>query len=309
VPGTVPPTATPEEREACPEGLVNYYGIASVGNQAVIHVPRSRVSSASERLEALGRTTCGALLGLRANYADEAAVPEPVKQTLAACRDHLGATIEAIELDAPRTKEIAPASAGALTLDPDRDRRIQELEAGMDALVASSAGQRSEAGITIAILGATVLLLLALIGFMWHRAREARDQLAKRTTTNPDEVAQLIERLKKEFNTKLAAATKSHSVQLREQIAAMRAVEREYEEAIEFSRDAMQQHLAKRDTVIRDLEQSARALSVQAQQSRVRAEKAEKQSEKLRARLRSAKTGDIATGERGQEGGAFIPSA
>ena len=56
--GRAPDDATPEEIEACPRGLTNYFGIASTGNLAVIRIPKTRTPTRAERLEALAKAAC-----------------------------------------------------------------------------------------------------------------------------------------------------------------------------------------------------------------------------------------------------------
>jgi hypothetical protein len=83
-----PPSATNEELEVCPNGPVNYFGVASAGaRHAVIWVPKARVASSYERYETLGRTACEALGGVAAAAPVSGGAPDPVREALHRCAD------------------------------------------------------------------------------------------------------------------------------------------------------------------------------------------------------------------------------
>lgn len=306
-----PPDATAEEKEFCPKGLVNYYGIASGLNRAIIRVPKTRALTRAEKLETLGRTTCATLLGVKSAYGDDAAVPAPVRDTLDACSAQLG-KVAPVALD--RVPEIAKAVAAAPAVPSEDtavfDRRIRELEQGRAALLAAAEKQQERANMWITLLSAALVMLLAMNVMLWLRGRKAaQTATAGGQSAKPEEIAQVVAQLKKEFKTKLAAASQSHGTQLREQIASMHAVEQEYEEAIEHIRTAMQDRVSERDRVIAELEKTNEGLAHQVEQARMRVAKSEKQVEKLRTRLRSAKNSEPPTSEReGSGDGVFQPA-
>jgi len=297
VPGAVPEGATPEERELCPKGLVNYYGIASSGNQAVIHVPRTRIATLAERLESLGRAACGTLAGVKSAYPEGASIPKPLAESLSACESQLAGGVDPVDLGsappAPVTsgKDAPPVTAANMALE----RRVKELEQRSQALVAAAQSQQLHANLWIGILGAAAILLLGYNVLLWTRLRRARSgSSARAADASPDreQLAQALAQVKKELKAKLAQASESHGTQLREQIAAMQTVEQEYEEAIEHIRHTLGQRVSERDEAIAKLENKLAALSHELEQAGSRERKAEKQVAKLRTRLQQAKGRD-----------------
>ena len=306
-----PPGATAEEREACPKGLVNYYGIASAGNQAIIHVPRTRMATRAERLEQLGQTSCSALAGVEKAYARDGAVPEVIEKTLKTCRQELEGKVAPVALTAPKKTakqkggETEPSDAAVAAFD----RRIRELEQGRQALVASARQQQKQANLWIGILGAVAVLLLGWNVVMWQRARKLKAASLNAKAPNKEKTPQAVGQLKREYKVKLNEASKEHGAQLRKQIAAMQEVEREYEEAIEQLRQGAREQLEKRDRTIVELERTARMLAQQLQHLETQATKSDKQLEKLRARLRLAKSGDSRVDPRNSDPGGILAPA
>ncbi len=312
VPGKVPSSATPEEREVCPNGLVNYYGIASVSNRAVIHVPRVRTATLAERLTTLGRKTCGTLAGVKTSYGDPEMVPSVISKTVDDCKKQLGTAVAPVDVaSVPPVKAAASAAVGVKDLALGAgalEGRIRELEQGRAALVAAANDQRSESNTLIAILGAAIVLLFGTNIWTLRKARSVQAEVtSEQGSMNAEELARALVQVKKEFKAKLAALTKSHSEQLREQIAAMHRVEREYEEAIEYSRESMQKRIAKRDKVIEELERTTHTLTQQFEKAMSRSVKSEQRMEKLRARLRNAKTQDSVAAPNQSAGEALVP--
>ena len=235
--GCVPGKAedpTPEEREACPNGVVNYYGIASVGSEAPIFVPQTRAASLAERLTSLGKTTCGTIAGVRNAYGDTA-VPDSIQESLHACEKQLGDNIAPVAVSsAPSVASPEPAVAASAPAVLENASRIRALEQERNALLAAASEQRTVSNVLVGILGAIAVGLALLNIFLRLRMRKA-----SANASNSQELKRVVEQMKKEFKEKLATAVKSHGTQLRDQIAAMRAVEQEYEDAIEYNRSAM----------------------------------------------------------------------
>ena len=174
--GSAPSWASPEELEICPRGVVNYFGVASLGNIALIFLPKTRTATHAERLEELARSSCGALAAMGKSKSDSA-LPQSAKEALSGCRQVMGdAAIDAASAVAPSEEPMA-GRVRELTVE------LQEKQKRIDLLENASAlrwqGRPSEDRGTYALF---VLSGIGLVGgtFGWLRLRRA----AKNKTAN-----------------------------------------------------------------------------------------------------------------------------
>jgi len=208
----VPEGTSAEEREACPTGLVNYFGVASIGSQqSIIWVPKTRVPSQAERLETLSRSACSAIASVeKLSDSLPASRRAAIAKAASDCRTTMPDAIPTAPDSAEASTEPQPPSVTALTQQLDDSRaKVARLETRLQAKDTESAllaPKLQTSRWVPALLGALFLLLCgngiqALLHFRQRRATRAQRQVL----VDRDRLARALRAMEDEFDSRVAA--------------------------------------------------------------------------------------------------------
>lgn len=208
----VPGDATAEERDLCPNGIVNYFGVASSGPQyPIIWIPKSRVASQAERLEALGRTACGAI-GAIEHAADQlpATQQHALRKAAEDCRSRLPEAVERGAEAAKASSDPPPPSVTDLTHERDEARaavsRLESQLRAKDNEVALVAPRlRLNQWIPALVAAAAFLLAGNVVQAVWHLRNRRAAKAQRQVLVDRDRLARALRALEDEFEARVAA--------------------------------------------------------------------------------------------------------
>ncbi len=217
----VPSDATAEERALCPNGVVNYFGVASSGPQhPIIWIPKSRVASQTERLEALGQSACGAI-GAVEHAADQlpATQQQALRKAAEVCRNHLPEAVER-GVEAARASSDPPVpSVRGLTRERDEARAaVSRLEAQLRAADTQAALVAPKLRLNQwipALIGAAVFLLAGnVLQAVWHVRNRRAAKAQRQVLVDRDRLARALRSLEDEFESRVAAIQKEKEAEI-----------------------------------------------------------------------------------------------
>lgn len=278
--------ASPEELAFCPKGLVNYYAIAG----AQLRIPLSQQETYGEKASRVARTACRALDGThQALAAQRADLSAGAKLALAVCRSEsasagLVADEEkpsvadwAVALPTPETVVVASPAPVLVPSQPSVPMSSPTPDGPLSVVLA---------GIIVVLLGVNV------VQWWRHRGQVVRNLNGQKIVVGRGDLDRAIRAVQIEMQKKVDAIQASHGSNLQDKVAALQAVEAEYQRAVQALRNAMQRRLAQRDLSVAELERANTKLRRELASIRNSSVRQEKRMATLRARLRLAKHGD-----------------
>lgn len=207
-----PADASPEELSACPSSVANYFGVASFGAQhTIIWIPKSRVPSTSERLEALGRSACSAI-GAIEHLAGQ--LPDGARHSLEAAASDCGTAMPKVTKDAAEKAAASSEPPGASVTELTRE--LEQARVTVGQLQSQLRNKDTQAALVapklqtlqwLPALGVALaaLLLANLLQALWHlkQRRAMRDQ--RQVLVDRDRLARALRSLEDEFDTRVEA--------------------------------------------------------------------------------------------------------
>ncbi|MBI5537692.1 MAG: hypothetical protein HY898_33520 [Deltaproteobacteria bacterium] len=264
--GQAPGSATAEELEICPRGLVNYFGVASHGSVAVIQVPKARVLTRAQRLDALARSACSALSGTR-----EAGSGGRATEVVSGCRQLLGN--DAVAAPAPQASEEPPApSVKALT--PEPESRQKQAEPRAQPAAARWPAQPSDGRGSYAVLF-LIALALAGGGFGWLRYRNDAARAAATAAGGPAHEGKVV--VDRDMLSR-----------------AMLEVNREFKARLDQERSRHEQEIERWRTMAQELEDRLRQRTSQPAPEPARRRAAREKEENLQAEIQRMQEAHLA---------------
>ncbi len=207
---TKPSDASVEEKESCPNGLVNYYGVASSSVQkSLIYIPKSLVPTTAERFETLGRAACAAVAKADAASAQ---LPQETAESLRETVHQCDVTLPGSVTAAPDTAKAPAANPGPSVSDLTRQleethRVVAQLQTSAhDRTAAESrlmtSAQRSR-WIPLLIAVAAALLLGNLLQLLF-RQRQRKVVVAQRQVlVDRERLARALSELEAQFEARV----------------------------------------------------------------------------------------------------------
>jgi hypothetical protein len=273
--GKAPSFASPEEREICPRGLVNYFGVASQGNQAVILIPKTRMPSHAEQLEVVASSACRALAASGPIKSDSASSSQ-AKEALSGCRT--------VVADLPVAAPIPPSAPSeepsadrvkAMTLDLEtKQKRIEQLErTATSAWTARPSEQRTPWAMLVVV---AVALLGGTFTSVWFKRRNASRAALQtkspiagsfepgRVMVDKETLARALADIERGFRTKFDQERARFQQETDRQRQTIEDLERQLRDGFEMhARELMQEQPRKRANRDREKELQAELVRVQ----------------------------------------------